>query len=160
MNLSIFGLPVFVLDDVPNNTAIMGGPMTSEGNLKMAKTASQLLIDSGLYSEVQTGLFAPVRPSSEHWEKTEGGWHCYTRPTLSIGGGEPWGKVLDGGLMQLPFSQAPAFAEASGLHPARNPEAYIWEWPEERLVEIYTYASPDGDNPWRKTDEGKFVKSI
>lgn len=60
--------------------------------------------------------------------------------------------------MQVPFSQTEAFALASGLHPARQPEAFEWVWPEKRLIEIYAHtAGPDG-NEWVKTDEGVLVK--
>ena len=120
-------------------------------------TAKELLLQYG-YTEVSPGLFVPARPSSERWEKVEGGWHCYAPATAGFGGGDPWGKVLDGGLMQVPFTQTEAFKDASGLHPARNPEAFQWVWPEERVEEIYAHvAGPDG-NEWVKTDDGKLVK--
>lgn len=120
----------------------------------MPKQASTLLKEYG-YTEVQDGLFVPARPSSERWERVEGGWHCYAPVAASFGGGEPWGRVLDLGLMQVPYCQSEAFASASGLSPSRNPAAFEWVWPEERLVEIYEHvATPGKGNEWVKTEAG------
>lgn len=124
----------------------------------MPKTAAELLNDYG-YTEVQAGLFVPARPSSERWEKVTGGWQCYAAPAPTIGGGEPWGRPLAGGLLQVPYTQSGTYAAVGGLHPARHPEAFEWVWPEERLVEIYAHvAVPGKGNLWRKTDEGEYVR--
>lgn len=124
----------------------------------MAKDAAALLKDYG-YAEVSDGLYVPGRPSSERWEKVKDGWHCYAVATPTIGGGQPWGKPLDGGLVQVPYTQSQTFENVSGLHPARNPEAFKWVWPEERVAEIYTYATPLGaDSPAYRKVDGKYVK--
>lgn len=137
----------------------------------MAKDAAALLKDYG-YVELGDGLlsvkgellYIPARTSSERWEKTDGGWHCYGIAARPFGGGEPWGRPMGGDLVQVPYTQTEAFANVSGLHPARNPEAFEWVWPEERLVEIYEHATPLGadSQAWRKeeTEDGhKYVKA-
>lgn len=124
----------------------------------MAKSASDLLIDYG-YTEVSDGLFVPGRPSSERWEKVDGGFNCYVPAAAGINGGDPWGKVLEGGLMQVPFTQTEAYKDASGLHPARQPEAFEWVWPEERVVEIYAHTAGANGNEWVRNEDGKIVKA-
>lgn len=99
------------------------------------------------YTEVNPGIFMPARPSSEVWVKVEGGWNCYAVASSAVGGGAPWGKRTDSGRVQVPFTQKTEFADIGGLHPA-NPEheaMFEWVWPDERLVEIYTYAPKHGE---------------
>lgn len=119
--------------------------------------AAALLKDYG-YSEVSDGLFVPARPSSERWEKVKDGWYCYGPAGATFGGGPPWGKALDGGLVQVPYTQTEQYANVGGLHPAIQPEAFEWVWPDARLEEIYAHAPKEGPNQYRKTDEGKYVK--
>lgn len=121
------------------------------------KTVEKLLTDYG-YREVGNGLFEPARPSSERWRNVPGGWECFSPPTIPFGGGAPWGRPIDGGWIQVPFSQKESFKNAGGLHPLENPEAFEWIWPEERLREIYEHTSGKDGNHWIKTDEGKFER--
>ena len=120
-------------------------------------TAAELLVKYG-YTEVASNLFVPARSSSERWEKVQDGWNCYALPTPSLGGGEPWGQDMGTGFVRVPFCQSVAYVGVSGLNPARNPECFNWLWPEERLVEIYEHAVMGAENPWRKLDDGSFVR--
>jgi hypothetical protein len=122
----------------------------------MAKNAETLLIEYG-YTEVPVGLFVPQRPTSERWEKVDGGWHCYGPAVAGFGGGKPWGQPIQGSpLMRIPYTQAEPFANASGLHPADQPEAFEWVWPEARVVEIYAHVSKPGEgNKFVKVEDGK-----
>lgn len=114
-------------------------------------TAETLLLDYG-YTKVGDDLI-PARPSSERWHKVDGGYECYALPTLTFGGGPPWGQLQEGGLVKVPYSQLPNFKQVSGLHPSVNPECFEWVWPEERLVEIYEHAPKSGPNPYVKVQD-------
>jgi hypothetical protein len=114
----------------------------------------------GAYGYRQDGdWFVPGRPSSERWQRVEGGYACYTPITAAFGGGMPWGRVVPGeGIMQVPWTQKPEYANASGLHPSVNPDTFEWVWSQERLEEIYEHAVPAGENPWvKETDESGAV---
>lgn len=126
----------------------------------MAEQTTEDLLTAYGYSEISDGLFVRLnRPASERWISADGdGWYCYAPETPGIAGGDPWGDVIPGGLMRVPYRQTEAFKEASGLHPARNPECFEWIWPDERVHEIYAHAAAAEGNEWRKTDEGDFVK--
>lgn len=95
-------------------------------------TTDELLLNYGYTGGPD--VFLPARPSSERWERTDGGWLCYR------------------GAEQVPFR-----CIQGGVNPQRPqdaPEAFEWVWPDERLQEIYAHAVRDGDNPWVKTGAG------
>lgn len=125
----------------------------------MPKTTEVLLKEYG-YTEVQEGLFIPERPSSERWERVEGGWQCYGMGR-SMGGGAPWGTKMDGGaLFKIPYTQKPSFATAGGLHPAANAEAFDFIWPDKVVNDIYAHVSKPGEgNEWVRQDDGSFKKA-
>ena len=130
--------------------------------------AEALLLAYG-YTTAGDGFYEPARPSSERWRKVAGGWECYASAGASMGGGAPWGRVLmletvaqdaDGnplqvatGFMQVPFTQSENYKNVSGLHPAANPEAFEWVWPDARLVEIYSHLAEPGGNKWVKVGD-------
>ena len=102
------------------------------------------------------GLYEPARPSSERWRRVAGGWECYALPTPAIGGGAPWGAVVEG----TPFIRVPYRALFGGAHPATDPQAFEWIWPDSRLQEIYAHvAERDIGNPWHKTEAGEYVRA-
>jgi hypothetical protein len=111
--------------------------------------ASEALREYG-YTEDDQGVFSPARPSSEYWVKAVGGWRCFTKQPPS----HDWGRRdEDADAWEIPYRQE---EPTSGLHPMTTPDAFEWIWPEERLLEIYTYTAFNG--PWRKLDDGSFVK--
>jgi len=119
-------------------------------------TAKEQLLEYG-YQQAGDD-FVPARASSERWRSVPGGFECYAMPTLTFGGGKPWGLPQDGGFVKVPYRQSERFANASGLHPATHPECFEWVWPEERLVEIYAHAPKDGKaNPYLRQADGIFA---
>lgn len=123
-------------------------------------TARQLLLDYGYAEDKNTRLYTPARPSSEVWQHVEGGWLCFQRGSASQG--VVWGREAADlpGYIQVPFTQLEAFKDVSGLNPGiPDHEAFFqWVWPEERLVEIYTYSAantPEGKQ-WVKNNEGGY----
>jgi hypothetical protein len=130
-------------------------------------SAAQLLKKYG-YIEGPPGAWTPARPSSEVWVQVpeEEGWFCFQRASGPLGGeGKPWGKEVPEmpGYVQIPFKQAEAFAQVSGLHPGEEAHQgfFEWVWPESRLVEIYEHSAamaPEGQAYVKSSDEEGNIK--
>ena len=92
--------------------------------------------------------------TTERWEETTGGWHCYKVPTLGFGS-TAWGRYVRPDLVQVPWRQSAHNEGVSGQHPARQPEAFEWVWPDEVVTLIYEHAGQEG---WQRLDDGSMIK--
>ena len=109
---------------------------------------AQSALEAYGYTLVDGMYVRPNKESTERWQPVDGGFLCFRKES-------DWGKVVDNDLIQVPFTQNASYAGVGGLHPSRQPEAFEWVWPDERIVEIYTHTGEG----WVKTvdDSGKVV---
>ena len=62
-------------------------------------------------------------------------------------GGQHWKPTPEGFLrfdgieeVPIPFKLSPEFKGTSGLSYVKNPSCFVWTWPEDEIVKIYTVA--------------------
>lgn len=148
--------------------------MTSETKAPEKMTARQALEAYGFVNDNGT-YYKPTNPESQRWQSVSGGWRMLEVPTAALGAVDaanaaeraeaqaaagPWGRpYLNTGFIEVPYRQKDGeWADVSGLHPAKHPQAFEWAWPEEKVAEIYAFGhTSDYGKPMRRNAEGELV---
>ena len=98
----------------------------------------QALVEYG-YRKDEDGVMRSIRrPNSQRWQSVQGG---FLRFDLEAGREVP-----------IPYKLASAFEKISGLDFRKNPDCYVWLWPESEVAKIYTVAR-ENELATRRTDK-------
>lgn len=128
--------------------------------------AKEALEGYGYILDEASGFY--FRGDTEAWKPVDGGWLCvrpvrgsqkFSAPGVADpSNGQPWGREIAEvpGWLQVPDGLADRWREVGGLHPATHPECFEWIWPDERVAEIYEFASTD-ENRWVRQEDGTLV---
>ena len=92
--------------------------------------AVQALVEYG-YTKDTDGVFRQPRRGGQSWKQTAGGYLRY--------------DYVDGADQPTPFTLRDEFNGVSGLTHTKNPDCYVWVWPEEEIDKIYTVAKVGRD---------------